>query len=127
MYEVTVGNVGNVYTGASKAEALRTFKEYVRQSKSGRGRAAHEDVTLWHDSVGGHFEPIQEYSAPHFAKGERVQLHPGTDRWMMGDRYGVVTGHIKGKIRVKLDKSGKSLLFYNKDVCDLDGYSRGED
>ena len=47
---------------------------------------------------------------------ERVELHPATDRWMMGDRYGTVvakrlalrgpfTGHMI--YRVKLDISGK--------------------
>ena len=48
-----------------------------------------------------------------FAHKPRVELHPGTDRWMMGDRFGDVTGiNTKtGRVRVKLDRSGKSLWF----------------
>lgn len=51
-----------------------------------------------------------------FTRGQRVQLHPATDRWMMGDRFGVVTGLKEGRVRVRLDVSGKSLWFYNRDV-----------
>jgi hypothetical protein len=25
-----------------------------------------------------------------FTIGQRVELHPATDRWMMGDRYGTI-------------------------------------
>lgn len=44
--------------------------------------------------------------------GDRVELHPATDEWMMGDRYGEVVGYdaplVEGSaVRVKLDKSGK--------------------
>ena len=48
-----------------------------------------------------------------FRRGQRVELHPGTDRWMMGDRYGTVSAANArgGKVRVKLDRSGESLLF----------------
>jgi len=47
-----------------------------------------------------------------FRKDSRVELHPGTDRWIMGDRFGEVLGVTKaGLIRVKLDKSGKTLKF----------------
>ena len=61
----------------------------------------------------------RENNSP-FVKGQRVELHPGTDRWMMGDRYGVVTApSIKGMVRVKLDKSGRSLLFRYQDVTDI--------
>ncbi len=43
-------------------------------------------------------------------RGKRVQLHPGTDQWMMGDRYGTVTRVNKdGTLQVKMDRSGKSL------------------
>lgn len=42
-------------------------------------------------------------------KGCRVELHPGTDLWMMGARYGTVMGAAKGDdgrdmVWVKLDK-----------------------
>lgn len=59
------------------------------------------------------------------ALGERIELAPHLDRWMMGDRYGVVVGfarlwaytsgrrYVRCKpefasvLRVKLDVSGK--------------------
>lgn len=50
--------------------------------------------------------------------GDRIELHPGMDLWMMGDRYGDVidvrpTRPAAGlesdyAIRVKLDRSGKT-------------------
>jgi ribosomal protein L21E len=46
-----------------------------------------------------------------FPEGKRVQLHPGTDQWMMGDRFGTVRT-IDPKtflIHVKMDRSGKTL------------------
>lgn len=46
-YEVVVGNVGNVHTGPYLKNALKAFREYVNQSKSGCGRAGGEDVTLF--------------------------------------------------------------------------------
>jgi hypothetical protein len=45
-YEVIVGNIGIVYSGNSKASAEANFNHYVRQSKSGSGRASGESVTL---------------------------------------------------------------------------------
>jgi hypothetical protein len=55
----------------------------------------------------------------------RVELHPGTDRWMMGDRYGdavsvIGSGKHKGHVRVKLDKSGKTLRFHPDNVRPID-------
>lgn len=56
--------------------------------------------------------------------GDRVELHPGCDRWMMGDRFGVIVGrgrpssHELHRLphpvviwRVKLDRSGKTFRF----------------
>jgi hypothetical protein len=45
------------------------------------------------------------------AVGSRVQLHPGTDQWMMGDRFGEVrkVDTKTGLIHVKMDRSGKTL------------------
>lgn len=45
--------------------------------------------------------------------GSRVELHPGTDRWMMGDRFGDVERiDRKGRVVVRLDRSGKALAFH---------------
>jgi hypothetical protein len=47
--EVVVGNIGSVYRGSDPVEAADTFEDYMKQSKSGRGRAAGEDVVLFED------------------------------------------------------------------------------
>jgi hypothetical protein len=41
--------------------------------------------------------------------GKRVQLHPATDAWMRGDRYGTVVKIGRRLVSVKLDKSGRTL------------------
>lgn len=56
------------------------------------------------------------------AKGARVMMHPASDAWMQGDRYGEVVGYGRKRLyrdmrtgedtlitplRIKLDKSGK--------------------
>jgi hypothetical protein len=48
-YEVVVGNIGSVYTGTRKADAMKHFREYKRQSETGYGRAADEEITLFAD------------------------------------------------------------------------------
>lgn len=58
-YEVIVGNVGSVYAGTSQREAHKRFTDYVLISKSGRGRAGDEDVTLLRDN-----EIIREHVGP---------------------------------------------------------------
>lgn len=44
-----------------------------------------------------------------FRKGDRVELHPATDAWMSGARFGIITGWADKNdgapvVRVKLDK-----------------------
>jgi ribosomal protein L21E len=45
-----------------------------------------------------------------FALGDRVQLSPSTDRWMMGDRYGLVTKMGTKYLHILMDKSNKTIL-----------------
>lgn len=40
--------------------------------------------------------------------GERVELHPATDAWMMGDRYGEIVKIGRFYLHVKMDRSGKT-------------------
>ncbi|KKK78564.1 hypothetical protein LCGC14_2842320 [marine sediment metagenome] len=64
-------------------------------------------------------------------KGTRVSLHPATDHWMRGDRYGKIVGfgHTRdyldsftkkiNKVRpylVKLDISGKTIRMHPENV-----------
>jgi len=65
--------------------------------------------------------------------GKRVQLHPVTDRWMMGDKYGVVLRVSKknasyldpqdprnGRIfTVLLDKSGKRIRVNEGNILEV--------
>jgi len=42
-------------------------------------------------------------------EGRRVELHPATDRWMQGDRFGTILGGVanrSGVYYVRLDRSG---------------------
>ena len=63
-------------------------------------------------------------------KGTRVQLHPATDAWMQGDRFGEVVGYghkreyvaIDGQhhearpVRIKMDISGRVLRSHEDDL-----------
>lgn len=53
---------------------------------------------------------VRAMSQP-FQEGSRVQLHPGTDRWMMGDKFGEIVEVREEEVKVKLDRSGKSIWF----------------
>lgn len=48
-YELIVGNIGTVYRGPSEAIAVAEYDDYVEISKSGYGRAAGEEITLFKD------------------------------------------------------------------------------
>ena len=53
-------------------------------------------------------------------EGKRVELHPGTDRWMMGDRYGKVVSVTNKALKVKLDKSGLTVTLPESRVTVVD-------
>jgi hypothetical protein len=55
-YQVIVGNIGTVYSGTNLRDARFHARSYVDQSKSNRGRAAGESVTVLKDG-----EIIEEY------------------------------------------------------------------
>jgi hypothetical protein len=40
--------------------------------------------------------------------GDHVELHPSTDRWMRGDKFGTVTSATKAGVGVKFDRSGQT-------------------
>jgi hypothetical protein len=64
--------------------------------------------------------------------GKRVELHPATDAWMSGDRYGTI---VKTTMRtadliaprdsalvfvtVKLDKSGRTRRFHESNILNI--------
>jgi hypothetical protein len=61
-----------------------------------------------------------KWTTNNYNVGKRIQLHPATDQWMMGDRFGVVVqvrcssenanefGLITS-VKIKLDRSGKTV------------------
>jgi hypothetical protein len=49
-----------------------------------------------------------------FRVGDRVQLHPCTNSWMRGDRFGDVVRAGRLACTVKLDKSGRTSTFRNE-------------
>ena len=65
--------------------------------------------------------------------GKRVELHPATDQWMMGDRYGTIVGistkshsYLDPKdsrnghtFRIKMDKSQKTLRVYEGHILSV--------
>lgn len=72
----------------------------------GKARFAYKDQAL----KGPVFSPPSLAVLRAELVGKRVQLHPGEDRWMMGDRFGVIVRVLRnGHVRVKLDKSGTVL------------------
>jgi hypothetical protein len=54
--------------------------------------------------------------SPFFQVDRYVELHPATDRWMMGDRFGILTKVEPERVRVRLHVSGKSFWFRKDDV-----------
>lgn len=55
--------------------------------------------------------------ATHALVDARVEISPHFDRWIRGDRFGVVVKAIKGgKVVVKMDKSGKEVTFRPEDL-----------
>ena len=77
-FQVVVGNVGQVYDGSNYMQARAAYAEYVKQSKSGRGRAGNEPVTLFHNGEikAEHFPP-SEYQPK---TGARCTCKPGIER-----------------------------------------------
>lgn len=53
------------------------------------------------------------------AVGDRVELHPATDRWMRGDRFGEVVKLGRRYVHVKLDRSGDTRRFAPENVVAL--------
>jgi hypothetical protein len=44
-----------------------------------------------------------------YRNGDRVELHPGCDAWMQGDRYGEIVDLQEEYAAVLMDKSGQIL------------------
>jgi len=52
------------------------------------------------------------YDGAPYSIGDRVEIHPGTDLWMSGARFGDVVGMVptlQDRVRVTLDKTGAKI------------------
>jgi len=60
---------------------------------------------------------LTDFSVDFFRAGDRVQMHPATDLWMRGARYGTVIG-TRGKknVRVKLDALLRNRIVGRDDI-----------
>jgi hypothetical protein len=57
-------------------------------------------------------DPVVETLPP-----QRVELHPGTDAWMRGDRFGTIRKlDKKNLVHVKMDRSGRILRLAPENV-----------
>lgn len=60
------------------------------------------------------------FSVGSFRLGDRVEIGPHLDLWMMGARYGAVTGFGKrGRIRIKLDRVKRSIRLFPSDIVNI--------
>jgi len=56
---------------------------------------------------------VTGYDGKAYVVGDRVEIHPGTDLWMMGARFGVVVGTSLtpiDRVKVRLDKMPKRVF-----------------
>lgn len=49
--------------------------------------------------------------------GDRVELHPATNAWMFGDRFGEVARIGRKYVHVKMDRSGRTLQLIPADIA----------
>lgn len=47
---------------------------------------------------------------------DRVEVHPGTNAWIFGDRFGQVTKLGTKYVHVKMDTSQRTLKFLPRDI-----------
>jgi hypothetical protein len=57
---------------------------------------------------------------PPFQDGDRVELAPHLDRWMMGDRFGVVVRTNGNIVTVLLDRSKRRMKFHRDDLTPVE-------
>jgi hypothetical protein len=48
--------------------------------------------------------------------GDRIEMHPASDAWMRGDRFGEVLKVGRKLVTVKLDRSGYRLSYYPRSI-----------
>ena len=74
-YEVVVGNIGTVYSGANRNAARKVYAIYIQESRGKYGRASGEPVTLIQDG-----EIIAEYAGTVDSDVKGREANPFNDR-----------------------------------------------
>ncbi len=67
---------------------------------------------------------VTGYDGLAYGVGDRVELHPATDLWMRGARYGVVTAIAStpaDRVRVRLDKLPRPIFAGSADTLRFAG------
>jgi len=59
------------------------------------------------------------YELSDFQPGQRVQLHPASDLWMRGARYGTVVRAGRQWVLVNLDMTGLIHAIEPKDIAEI--------
>ena len=59
---------------------------------------------------------MDTFTVKDFRPGERVQLHPATDLWMRGIRYGTVTLVGRLRVTVQLDVTNRFISILPRDI-----------
>jgi hypothetical protein len=60
------------------------------------------------------------YTIHDYTPGTRVEMHPATDRWMRGDRFGTVKTVGRLYVTVELDRSGHTVKVRPEDITHAD-------
>ena len=60
-----------------------------------------------------------------YVVGQRVQLHPGSYRWVLGNRYGEVIKVNRTNIEVRLDKSGTVAKLHPSQIAEMNKSASG--
>ena len=64
-------------------------------------------MSITKHSNGAYYEDAIGYDGKALEVGNRIEIHPGTDLWMRGARYGTITGMVpttNDRVRVEMDK-----------------------
>jgi hypothetical protein len=57
------------------------------------------------------------YTLDEFRPGDRVELHPATDLWIRGARYGTVVKIGTKTLTLDLDRLGCTMRVSPRDIC----------
>lgn len=118
----TIGEASRLFpTGVRMALAEDMAREYEKDART-RGLTIDDERHLCHSCAQHEVKDIEargqhlRANAHASFTGKRAQLHPGTDLWIRGARYGEVVGVTGNLYKIKLDTTGKVVKVKPTDV-----------